>query len=290
MSASANNNEDLELEEGEIAEDSNDGGSLTNDDNDIDDLDGTRDAGGGGGSGSFGEGLPQKKRKKVVRKVRRKIKVKKKVVRKKTQNKNQFQPTTTGSSTNQLLPQLQPQMQPQQQPHYHPQPASQPQLLQPQPQPQIQLQPQLQSQPQLLSQPQNNQIDSLWEQQILMFEEYQQAQILRAAATDEDLRIFAPTQVASTPSSPDDTNEKSSYEAISKMLTLLRSSANVSDSSENFDSDQADSNKTTKTKGTIEYTLIPILVEGIDYTKYQLLSQYEPKFKNDPRLNQQVQY
>lgn len=312
MSAAANNNEDLELEEGEIAEDSNDGGSLTNDDNDndqINDLDGIRDAGGGGaalmaGSGTLGDGVPQKKRKKVVRKVRRKIKVKKKVVRKKTQNNNnnQFQPTSTGNSaTNQpqvqTIQQLQPQ--PQAQPtKLQSQPQHQPQIQpqvqhQHQHQAQAQLQTQLQLQPQLQPQPQNNQIDSLWEQQILMFEElqkqHQQAQILRAAATDEDLRIFAPNVVASTPSSPDDdTNEKSSYEAISKMLTLLRSSANVSDSSENFDSDQADSNKTTKTKGSIEYTLIPILVEGIDYTKYKLLSQYEPKFKNDPRLNQQT--
>lgn len=314
MSAAANNNEDLELEEGEIAEDSNDGGSLTNDDNDndqVDDLDGIRDAGGGGaslmaGSGTLGVGVPQKKRKKVVRKVRRKIKVKKKVVRKKTQNNNnnQFQPTSAGNTTTnqpqvQTIQQLQPQpqaqptklqSQPQHQPQIQPQVQHQHQH---QAQAQLQTQLQLQLQPQLQPQPQNNQIDSLWEQQILMFEElqkqHQQAQILRAAATDEDLRIFAPNVVASTPSSPDDdTNEKSSYEAISKMLTLLRSSANVSDSSENFDSDQADSNKTTKTKGSIEYTLIPILVEGIDYTKYKLLSQYEPKFKNDPRLNQQT--
>lgn len=254
MSTTANNNEDLELEEGEIAEDSND-----------DDLDGIRDAGGGGGGGAVGEGLPQKKRKKVVRKVRRKIKVKKKVVRK-------------PQSQAQLQPQIQSHLQSQPHPYPHPQVQSQPQTqlqtqLQPLPllQPLPQLQPQPQSQPQL--QPQSNQIDSLWEQQILMFEEYQQAQILRAAATDEDLRIFVPTVVASTPSSPDD--EKSSYEAITKMLNLLRSSANVSDSSEN-------------TKGSIEYTLIPILVEGIDYTKYKLLSQYEPKFKNDPRLNVQT--
>lgn len=37
MSAPANSNEDIELEEGEIADDSNDGGSLTNGDNDVDD-------------------------------------------------------------------------------------------------------------------------------------------------------------------------------------------------------------------------------------------------------------
>lgn len=159
----------------------------------------------------------------------------------------------------------------------------------------------------------------------------QHAQILRAAATDEDLRIFPPinnmvntsqqqsvsaniiqpitsTVIATTttmntvpmsitnhqtPSSPDDESGKSSYEAISKMLNMLRSSTNVSDSSEISESDQSnkltmdDSNK-LKQKGAIEYSLVPILVDGIDYTKYKLLSQYEPKFKNDPRLNQQT--
>lgn len=107
-----------------------------------------------------------------------------------------------------------------------------------------------------------------------------------------------------TPSSPEDENGKSSYEAISKMLTLLRNSANVSEpnesNNESIDScgnkeitDEhrpSENSKSLKTsKGnTIEYNLIPIFVEGIDYTKYKLLSQYEPKFRLDPRLNQQA--
>lgn len=239
-------------------------------------------------------------------------------------------------------------------------------------------------------QTQNNSqhLDSLCEQQILMLQELhkqqQQAdqkhtQILRAAATDEDLRIFPPLLVRpvqptihqplqpqqpltatstttlpvsntslhqlnptytttplaplapvnsnfnyqqqtnnlnapnssihhQTPSSPDDENGKSSYEAISKMLTLLRNSANVSDPSEIADNEllqtdnkdlssstldassaQSEQNLNAATKrGSIEYALVPILVAGIDYTKYKLLSLYEPKFKNDPRLNQQT--
>lgn len=263
----------------------------------------------------------------------------------------------------------------------HPQ-QHQPQLLhQQQPQPQN-----------MIPNPQPS-LDSLWEQQILMLQELQrhqaeqQTQILRAAATDEDLRIFGPPlptvtlpqttasnnininnlsnnltyqhqqplqqtpnitttntttttttpmlpnnynqplntitskeanvmhggtittnikQNHQTPSSPDDENGKSSYEAISKMLTLLRNSANVSDSpSEMNDGDTTttirDNNneqshmildsklkQQQQNRGTIEYSLIPILVDGIDYTKYKLLSQFEPKFKNDPRLNQQT--
>lgn len=233
-----------------------------------------------------------------------------------------------------------------------------------------------QQQPQTMTSNPQASLDSLWEQQILMLQELQrqqadqQTQILRAAATDEDLRIFGPplpqvtlppgtvnnnintsnnltyqplqqkpnttTTTTSvlpnitnqplntitskdanvmqlgtetnikqsnhqTPSSPDDENGKSSYEAISKMLTLLRNSANVSDSlSEMNDGDTLRDNsieqsvldsklkQQQQSRGAIEYSLIPILVDGIDYTKYKLLSQFEPKFKNDPRLNQQT--
>lgn len=412
MSATVNN-EDLELEEGEIAEDSNDGCSLTNDDNDvgqIDNFDGLHDTGGGGADAGGGS-EPQKKRKKVVRKVRRKIKVKKKVLRKKGGSANNNGSSSTPSSSSLLMQQQQQQLLP---PTSQPQPQHQHQqqrLQQPQQQqllqqnhgsnPQLAL---LNQQPVISMQNQQpvptcnanlvtnqthqqstNQLDSLWEQQILMLQELQkqqtdqQAQILRAAATDEDLRIFAtnmanivcsntnmntscgsgaggvvgvhygsvvsqhpqtvpsmsaPTTTTTstaltaisnnqstyhqqhhhqqpsqtmmhnqTPSSPDDENGKSSYEAISKMLTLLRNSANVSDSSENNESDQMNQSNNTSTnvadadlpdlnklkpKSSIEYSLVPILVEGIDYTKYKLLSQYEPKFKNDPRLNQQT--
>lgn len=111
-------------------------------------------------------------------------------------------------------------------------------------------------------------------------------------------------ELHTNPGSPDDDSGKSSYEAISKMLTLLRNSANdVNDTtdqenktiSDNLDESQhsggesssASSIKNSKGK-TIEYSLIPILVDGIDYTRYKLLSQYEPKFRLDPRLNQQT--
>jgi len=115
-----------------------------------------------------------------------------------------------------------------------------------------------------------------------------------------------------TPSSPDDEHGKSSYEAISKMLTMLRNSANITDSkSENVNEadprlkgqqqrnlqqiqkQHLDSSTDSDTSGNqldtkLKYSLIPVQVDGIDYTKYKLLSQYEPKFKNDPRLNQQA--
>lgn len=422
MSTEAVNNEDLELEEGEIAEDSADDADVTPD------LDYTDQGGAaatlpdatGVGAGISCEVGPQKKRKKVVRKVRRKIKVKKKVVRKKGNsgnNESGVASTVGGSNANvdnnmsssisgtlssnpnsnnqsmlpsnaPLLPHLAQQsldpnlMLNNQQQHHHVQqlqhhPPYQQHLnnqnnhqhhhnLLPQTQ-QHQQQPQ-----QHLHQLQTNstQIDSLWEQQILVLQELQRqqqvdqqlTQILRAAATDEDFRVFpspltslansnqqqtmatqlitpmmANTNIAAvtttpitnatnptnattttitttthspskpmilhsqTPSSPDDENGKSSYEAITKMLTLLRNSANVSDSSENLEIDinhhfnnphrtNEDPMQDSKqgTKDTIEYSLIPILIEGIDYTKYKLLSQYEPKFKNDPRLNQQT--
>lgn len=418
MSTEAVNNEDLELEEGEIAEDSADDADVTPD------LDYTADQGGAAlpdatdvGAGISCEAGPQKKRKKVVRKIRRKIKVKKKVVRKKGNSgnnesggvasavggsnanvDNNMSSSVSGTlssgpnSNNQsmlpsntpLLPHLAQQSLDQnlmlnnQQQHHH---LQQPQHHQPYQQhlnnqnnhqhhhnllPQTQ---QHQQQPQqYLHQPQTNstQLDSLFEQQILVLQELQRqkqvdqqlTQILRAAATDEDFRVFpspltsladsnhqqtmatqlitpvmANTNIAAvttnpltnatnattttttnthspskpmilhsqTPSSPDDENGKSSYEAITKMLTLLRNSANVSDSSENLEIDNNHhfnnphrtnedpmQNSKQGTKDTIEYSLIPILIEGIDYTKYKLLSQYEPKFKNDPRLNQQT--
>lgn len=76
------------------------------------------------------------------------------------------------------------------------------------------------------------------------------------------------------------------------MLTLLRNSANVTDPSEIGQEDQSstldyEGSKTSDELKDRDYVLVPILVDGIDYTKYKLLSQYEPKFKNDPRLNQQ---
>ena len=109
-----------------------------------------------------------------------------------------------------------------------------------------------------------------------------------------------------TPSSPDDEHGRSSYEAISKMLTMLRNSANSSGEiindadprlkgqqgvniltqqhSEQQQADPESISLDTKPK----YSLIPVEVYGIDYTRYKLLSQYEPKFKSDPRLNQQL--
>lgn len=88
------------------------------------------------------------------------------------------------------------------------------------------------------------------------------------------------------------------------MLTMLRNSANVTDSGEiNDDLNESSSSLDRDNSLTIaesdqeqhqsqscgvQYSLVPILVQGIDYTKYKLLSAYEPKFKNDPRLNQQT--
>lgn len=103
-----------------------------------------------------------------------------------------------------------------------------------------------------------------------------------------------------TPSSPDDESGKSSYEVISKMLTLLRNSTNVHDPSEtdsasslviddenvNSQQNQQKAKSNSSNLSNKDYKLIPILIDGIDYTRYKLLSQYEPKFKNDPRLNQ----
>lgn len=193
----------------------------------------------------------------------------------------------------------------------------------------------------------NPTMDSLWEQQILMLQELQKqrqaeqvqhdqqyADIIRAAATDEDLRMYnttgtnlvslqqqqqqlppppqhhqhqpfydqnnhapnkdLPPPKDQTPSSPDD---EPSYEAISKMLTLLKNSSNLTDPADTMgeseqsgakDRDDSLSTDANKPENSIEYTLVPVLVQGIDYTKYKLLSQYEPRFKNDPRLNQQT--
>lgn len=405
------NNEDLELEEGEIAEDSNDEPDLAPDLDCTDKGDAVLPGIAGVGGGISCEAGPQKKRKKVVRKVRRKIKVKKKVVRKKggsgnnesgggggganaiggsnanvDNNMSSSMSNTHSSNLNNhnqsmlpsnapLLPHISQQSigsnlmlnNQQQQQHHHIQQQHhnpyQHHNIQNNNQHHHNLLPQTQQQhhhqQQHLQQTQTNstQLDSLWEQQILVLQELQRqqqvdqqlTQILRAAATDEDFRIFPSpltmlansnqqtmatqlmkpnTTIASaaasntntnmnntithspskpmilhsqTPSSPDDENGKSSYEAISKMLTLLRNSANVSDSSENLEIDNNNDfnslhhnaedtllNSKQEITGTIEYSLIPILIEGIDYTKYKLLSQYEPKFKLDPRLNQQT--
>lgn len=311
-----NNKEDLELEEGEIAEDSND--ASLDDSGDDDNLTATNSYDKTLQPGSSGlsnnpttDTQPQKKRKKVVRKVRRKIKVKRKVSKKKGGAGGGVAGAGAGGAAN---------------------PAGGPSSGG-------------------LGQTHNGQLDSLWEQQILMLQQQQNDQILRAAATDEDLRIlFTPQQPYQrqqqpqnqpqtqhqpptqhqhqqqtqsqpqpqhqhqpqsqsqlqpaqqqqpkhqTPSSPDDENGKSSYEAISKMLALLRNSANVTDTSEHqsdhhLQSSILDNENCKQLSGLDEakgrdYVLVPILVDGIDYTKYKLLSQYEPKFKNDPRLNQ----
>lgn len=473
MSSPVNDNEEPELEEGEIADDSNDGCSMTNgDDTNFDGLDdvgvpeGGKPAGGQGGVGADalagadtggaadvggGGGNTQKRKKKVVRKVKRKIKVKKKVLRKKGDIRNTDNDNNHGPQQPQQQQQSQQQQQPQQQSNQQPQitqnhtqtPINQshPQsLLHSQPHPLQHQHPiSIQPAPQPTTQNNSQQLD-LWEQQILMLQELQrqqsdqQSQILRAASTDEDLRIYppllgptmetsqflpqsiqtglnsmsnhqvagpaftmannppqnsllglttttsippstgqmlahqhqqitntaptipsssnfgtvpnlhysiAPTSIATstspnssiavshdnkqpnqqanqqvqlqrhqTPSSPDDESGKSSYEAISKMLTMLRNSANVTDPSEinddlnessssldrdnsltiaeSSDQEQHQSQSGDSKTDGVEYALVPILVQGIDYTKYKLLSAYEPKFKNDPRLNQQT--
>lgn len=80
--------------------------------------------------------------------------------------------------------------------------------------------------------------------------------ILPQAANIEELK-------QETPSSPDD-DFKSSSEALTKMLTMLRES--------------------TLDTSSVEYKLLPITIDDIDYSKYKLLSQYEPKLLCDPRL------